>query len=236
MSRNRRLYGCLIAAGLISLAIGVSRAAYATPCPPYGGACFHAQLSAVGSLDLALPGFKTPVITKLDVVPRESKSGSWFGENFVLVVHTRAGKTVRHDFSAAYGEFSVSVAALKTNQSQHQILLVHAQGKGNSSTHYILTIYGLDGAKLAKLFSKKIADYFGPGSMWWYQMQFPNVYIGNSSTPYRGLLLTLHRDPVRDIGDEAVASIPSAQAVCVVWDKDQFREFDNKVCSQVDPR
>ena len=203
--------------------------------PSFAGPCFNGQLNWVGSLDLAIPGIKTPDITKVTVKPHIAKDGSWFDENFTLLVQTRSGSTISKDFYAAYGDFSLSVVSLSPNSSVYsKVMLITAVGKGTSVTKNVLTIYGINDDALKPLFSKTISGYFGNGVQWWYEINFPRVYAGSSPNPYSALMLTLHHDPIGDVPTESPGTIPDAHVICVVWGKSNFKEFDDKVCSEVE--
>lgn len=219
--------------------IGVAAPAYAEgPVWPLTGS---PALDSLGSLNLHPPGFKPQQFTRVTVNPKLGKHGAWWEENYVLQVSLASGKTVSKDFYAAYGSFVLYVPfGISRNgpkQAYSKIVLITAHGKGTDVTHYRLQIYGMKDGQLKSLFSKRIADYFGMGEMWWYTPSFEEMTYGDGAptNSSRGLTLVLHHDPISKTANEDPTEIPTVSVLCVLWKKGGFTEVDGKSCSHIVP-
>lgn len=196
-------------------------------------------LDSLGSLNLHPPGFNPQLFTRVVVNPKLGKHGAWWEENYVLQVSLASGKTVSKGFYAAYGDFVLyvpfGIGPNGPKQAYSKIVLITAHGKGTDATHYRLQIYGMKDDQLKTLFSKRVADYFGVGEMWWYTPSFEEMTDrgGGPANPSLGLTLVLHHDPISREYENDPSQIPAVSKLCVFWSNGKYREVDGKRCSDI---
>lgn len=189
---------CIIAAGFVLLIIGQTASAkYFNDDPP--------TLNTTGELNV-VGGITARVEKRLT-------DGEWSGDSYDLVIRISGTKDqVVFPFESTYGRFRLYMSGL-TGSSMPEVILITASGRGTSATSYSLDIYRIDGSKLVKIYDKLIAEYYGPGEMWWYDVDFEVEKSGLSE-----IMLSLENSPPSHSALEDLTLIPKVTKLKVSWD------------------
>lgn len=201
-------------------------------CDQLGASLFY-----LGSLVFTAPG-RHPVgkIVQIEVVPdlRGMKSeAEWAFEAYLIRVTMAEGRTIDHPFTAAYGDFLVSVPEKLFGKKRDYIVLLRATGKGTGINTRVLEIWKPAGGKLQLVYKRVVADYIRifPTEQWAYCVRLapiPNVDFLKSDA---GIELVLRQDPFGPSfypRDRNGGLLP--RYLCIAADGGRLREFPGETC------
>lgn len=150
-------------------------------------------------------------ISDVTVERRTSDTGYW-GESYLLKVNSQAG-TATFPFDTTYGNFRFWIDNL-IGETSPQIILVTSRGRGTSSSAYFLDVYRLQNSHFVKTYEMQISEYFGPGDIWKYEVDFQRR---PADTDFIKLSLVVD-EPDHD--QYVVPTlIPKHKKLYIVWDK-----------------
>jgi hypothetical protein len=137
----------------------------------------------------------------VEVIQDDKRRAEPFPEDWLIlrIKNSNQKTLVVKPFYSSYQEFRIDIVDLD-GDGRGEFVFALGSGRGTSARRETLSIEHLEDDHLRQIVSTPLSDYYGPGSRWWYSVEFKDT-DGDGVTD---LELKLHSD-----GGPALNSVDS---------------------------